>query len=473
MIKDKFFLNMSILKTRHLGFICIIAILTSFPAKEARAGDLKTGAASVVITPPLGVPMAGQYFERGAEAVHDDLYAKAMVFEKDGIRVAVVSCDLVEVTAKLVQEVRKIVEKQTGIPGSHVMMGATHSHTGPVVNMGDIYSAKSISKTHAKYLKELPGLIASSVQYALEEINPAVLSVGTGHEETVSFNRRFYMKNGTVGWNPGAMNPEIIKPAGPIDPSVQVLYAETNDGKPISTYVNFAIHLDIVGGLEISADMPFMMGEILGKFKGEDMITLFGQGCCGNINHVNVKNPGPQGGHQFAANLGTVVAAEVLKTYTRLEEVKVESIRTSQEVIKLPLAKIDTSALPHAREIAAKFGEPNAAPFMEMVEAFKIIDIYERKSNTLDFEIQSFAIGDELAIVALPGEIFTELGMYIKERSPFPMTMVVELANGCIGYVPDIKAFVEGNYEPVSTVLAAGSGELVVEKVLDMLNEMK
>ncbi|MCK5463979.1 MAG: hypothetical protein KAI95_13220, partial [Bacteroidales bacterium] len=126
-----------------------------------------------------------------------------------------------------------------------------------------------------------------------------------------------------------------------------------------------------------------------------------------------------------------------------------------------------------AREITQKFGERNAAPFMDMVNAFKIVDVAERKGKPIEAEVQVFTLGDDFAIVSLPGEVFVELGIYIKERSPYPATMVLELTNGSVDYIPDRKAFVEGNYEAVSARCAPGSGELLVERVLEILNEMK
>jgi len=467
----------SSLKLSHFQkiiYTCLLSLLPGLLLAQDMSGDLRVGSSAVVITPPLGVPMAGQYFERRAEGVHNDLYAKSIVIEKNEVRVAIISCDLVELSPQLVGEIRELVGESTGIHGSHVMVGATHSHTGPVVSQEDMYSSKGeTARIHARYLKELPELIASSVERAVDQLQPATISAGAGHEEKVSFNRRFYMQDGTVGWNPGVLNPGIIKPAGPIDPGVQVLYAESEDGTPITTYVNFALHLDIVGGLEISADFPYTMGTTLAGFKGKEMVTMFGQGCCGNVNHVNVKKPGPQAGHQLAADIGSVVGAEVIKTYSRMEHLKVDQIQAHQEVVGLSLAPIDPETVPAARELTAKFGAWDVAPFMDMVEAFKVVDVYERNGTPIDFEIQAFALGDQYAIVALPGEIFTELGMYIKERSPFPHTMVIELANGNIGYVPDMKAFIEGNYEPVSARCAPGSGELMVEKTLEILHQLK
>ena len=249
------------------------------------AGDLRVGAASVKITPPIGIPMAGQYFNRFAEGIHDDLYAKALVIEKDGKVMAIVSCDLLKVTAELVYKARSMAAKSTGIASDHMMICATHSHTGPLLSSSRLFSGGEESvKLLETYLSRLPELIAESIIKAHEALKPANISFGFGHEESITFNRRFFMKDGTVGWNPGKLNPLIIKPAGPIDPDVAVLYAETMDGTAISTYVNFALHLDNSGGLEISADLPFTLSNILGNIKSREMVTLFGQGCCGNIN---------------------------------------------------------------------------------------------------------------------------------------------------------------------------------------------
>ncbi len=439
------------------------------------AGDLRVGASAVKITPPLGAPMAGYYFARGAEKVHDDLFAKALVLEKDGIKVAIVVCDLIEVPADLVAAARDHAERSTGIPAGRIMIGATHAHTGPVIlTPSSMYTMDARSGELLKgYIAQLPGLIAESIMQASNALKPANLSFGLGQEESISFNRRFFMKDGTVGWNSGIGNPNIIKPAGPIDPDVSVLFAQSLTGIPITTFVNFAVHLDIVSGVEFSADMPYAFSGILSKVKGPEMVTFFAPGCSGNLNHINVKGPEHQGGHEFAAGLGNILAGEVIKTYPRSQALRVDQIKSVQEIVKLPLAEFDPAELPRAREIAAKFGEEDAAPFMEMVKAFKIIDVAGRNGKPIDAEIQVFALGNDFAIVSLPGEIFTELGMYIKSRSPYPYTMVMELTNGSIDYVPDRKAFVEGNYEPVSARCAPGSGEMLVEQALGLLNQLK
>lgn len=465
-------MNQLIIKQIRPYILMLIAWLVSF---TILANDLKIGAASVKITPPVGASMAGYFYERGVEKIHDDLFAKALVIEKDGSKIAIVSCDLINLSASIVAEVRKLVEKSVGIDPSHVMIGATHSHTGPVIPS---FRESYITQTRpaqilSGYIAKLPELIAESIRQANANLQPAKISFGLGNEATISFNRRYFMTDGTVGWNPGKLNPEIVKPAGPIDPDVSVLYAETIDGIPISTYVNFALHLDTVSGTEVAADIPFTLSTILGKLKGNEMVTAFSQGCSGNINHVNVTSNTPQSGHFEAERLGTVLAGEVIKTYTRLSALEVDQLKTKSEIVQLPLSAIAKDELPWAREVAAKFGKQNAAPFLDFVKAFKLLEIDSRNGRPIDAEIQVFTLGEKFAIVSLPGEVFTEIGQYIKSRSPYPYTIITELTNAALGYFPDRKAYMEGNYEVITSRVAPGSAEILAENALRMLNQLK
>src|SRR5688500_12203738 len=159
--------------------------LTLALAVPASAGPLTAGAAATDITPPKGCPMAGYYSFRGAEGTHDPLFAKALVFEKDGTRVALVSLDLITTPRGLVEEARVVIEKRTGIPARNVMISATHSHTGPVLWDGSPradFVAGNAVKIAKDYVAELPGKIADAVKKADEARKPARVSFGTGKE---------------------------------------------------------------------------------------------------------------------------------------------------------------------------------------------------------------------------------------------------------------------------------------------------
>src|SRR5262249_26548860 len=295
----------------------LLVCLASFALiAPARAGELRVGAAAVVITPPLGTPMAGYYSERAAEGVHDDLYAKALVLEKDGAKAALVSLDLISTARQTVTGARREVERMTGVRGDAVMISATHSHTGPLMNNRGAREAVlgGASDLALRYTAELPAKIAQAVKLAEERLAPARATIGHGHEGSIAFNRRYHMADGTVGWNPGKLNPRILKPAGPIDPDVPVVLFTSPTKKPLAVYVNYAVHLDNVGGLKISADLPFTLSKLLADVLGPDVATVYTTGCCGDVNHVDVIWAEPQKGFENSARMGTILAAEVLRT---------------------------------------------------------------------------------------------------------------------------------------------------------------
>lgn len=417
--------------------------------------------------------MAGYYSARGAEGTHDPLYAKALVFEKDGTKVALVVLDLIATTRPMVDEARAQIEKQTGIPGRHVMISATHSHTGPVLSDGSAF-AEAVGggqKIVREYLKGLPGKVAEAVAKADAARKPAKVSFATGREDNLTFNRRFHMTDGTVGWNPGKKNPKIVRPAGPTDPAVPVVYVETADGKPLAVYVNFAMHLDTVGGLHYSADYPGALAAALAAVKGDGLVTLFATGTCGDLNHINVESAAPQKGHGEAARIGTRLAGEVLRTFDKLQPAADGPLRVTAETVELPLAPVSAADKAAAdKVIAAVKAEAKPAPtFMEQVQAFKVADVTARLGQPLAAEVQVVSLGDDLAWVSLPGEVFVDLGLAIKNGSPFKQTMIAELANGSVGYVPTRVAYSEGNYEVVSARCAAGSGELLVDSAVKQL----
>src|SRR5262249_41614738 len=131
-----------------------------------------------------------------------------------------------------------------------------------------------------RYSEGLPELIARSVVEANRNLVAVRATAAVGREDSLSFNRRFIMRDQSVSWNPRKQHPDIVRPAGPIDPDVSVFYLETPQAKPVASYINFAMHPDTVGGEGISADYPGVLARLLADYKGADMMTLFANGCC-------------------------------------------------------------------------------------------------------------------------------------------------------------------------------------------------
>lgn len=454
----------------------LVLIPTLLAISPATAGDLRVGAASVKITPEVGTPMAGYYFLRPSEGVHDDLFAKALVIEKDGVKAALVALDLITTSRDLVEAARREIGGSTGVPSDHVMISATHAHTGPVITSRSARddALGGASELTRNYNAALPAKIAEAVRLAESALAPATASAATGHEASIAFNRRFHMKDGSVGWNPGKLNPQILKPAGTIDPEVPFVYFEAKDRKPVATYVNYAVHLDNVGGARLSADMPATLARCLGDYKGPGMVTLFTAGCCGDINHIDVRWAEKQGGFDNAARMGIILAGSVLRDWPRLERVGDGSLRTRSAAVRLDLAPITPEDITKAREVVARRADPKAGQptFLESVKAFQVLDVVAREGKPIEVEVQVVALGNDLAWVSLPGEIFVELGLAIKQGSPFQQTIVAELANGAIGYIPSRRAYAQGNYEVVSARCAEGSGERLVDAAVGLLKEL-
>jgi hypothetical protein len=464
------------LRVRHpacLRFLLAATVLCH--AATARA-ELKVGTGAVVITPPQGIPMAGYYSARGSEGVHDDLYAKTLLLDDGTTRAAIISLDLIATTRALVEEARAAIETRTGIPGRNVLITATHSHTGPMLananrRWNDFGAASPLA---VEYTQSLPGKLADSVEEAVKTLTPVTASWAVGRCEGIAFNRRFLMVDGTVGWNAGKLNPRIVRAAGPVDPELPVLSFETDKRQPVAMFVNFPIHLDTVGGPIISADVPGVVARILSESRDPKMFTLYATGCCGDINHVDISHDRPQKGFTESARIGSILAASVLRTLNDLQQVSDTKLRVRSKMVRLEAYPATADDFTKAAEMIEKNRDPNFSPkfgTQQLAKAYRDIDIQDRDRAPYEAEVQVITLGRDVAFVSLPGEIFVELGMTIRRASPFVCTGIAELANGSIGYIPNRVAYPQGAYEVLSTRVAAGSGEALVDTALDLLRE--
>jgi hypothetical protein len=447
-------------------------------ADACAAAAMRVGVAATDITPPLGIPMAGYYHARGADGVLDPLFSKAMVVEHEGERAAFVVLDLISVTRAITDQARAEIERTTGLKSGHVMISATHTHTGPELanrnrRSADMGGQRQIA---AEYTERLPKLIAESVRQAHERLQPARLSVAKGRCEGLAFNRRYFMRDGSVGWNPGKLNTNIVMVAGPTDPEVGLLYVESPEARgpihALATYVNFAMHPDTTSGSKLSADWPGALSRTLAGYHGSNHLTLVANGTCGNINHVDFFWRWPQSAPFEPNRIAAILGAAVFQAYKDLKAVTPGPLRARSETVELALPEITPEQVAEAKKTVEATKDDRAGNFMKLVRSYRALDVAGRNGQPHRVEVQVIALGREAAWVALPGEVFVELGLAIKKRSPFPQTFVIELANENIGYVPDRRSYAEGNYEPESARCAAGSGEKLVEAASRLLAEL-
>jgi hypothetical protein len=464
------------MKTPLLCSLALAVLTVSLPCPADPA--FRFGTAAVDISPPPGTPLAGYYHERASEGVLDPLYCRAMVIESDGTRAAFVSLDLISVTRAITDAARERIEASCGISATHVLVSATHAHTGPELAERGPRAAAFGGKSPrtVAYTEGLPARIHEAVQEAVSQLQPAALSQAVGRCEGLAFNRRYFMRDGSVGWNPGKLNPNIMLPAGPIDPQVGVLLAappgDPHPAKVLATYVNFAMHPDTTGGARISGDWPGALARTLAAYHGPQHVTLLGNGASGNLNHLDFTWPWPNSGPPEQNRIATILGAAVFLAYKDLDPLKPEPLRAANVQVDLAPASISPEEIDAAHKLLASAQDDREAPFMQVVRAYRAVELEARQGQPLTPEVQVIALGRQLAWVALPGEVFVELGLAIKKRSPFAQTMIVTLANENIGYIPDRRSYAEGNYEPESARCAPGSGEKLVEAAVDLLQRL-
>ena len=448
---------------------------TSVSRTSGRAAHLTAGVAVADITPPIGYRMSGYFSERLSTGTSNPLHAKAIVLRQGDTSAAMVFCDIIGLSLEVSSLARRQAAERTGIPASNILIAATHSHTGPLYcgalrkHFHDVAVAEQGSDPHEKvnYAEELIEKLAGIIAQANAAAKPVRLAAGSTEQKGLSFNRRFHMKNGTVRFNPGVQNPDIVRVAGPIDPDVGMVFFHEANGDAAAAIVNFALHLDTVGGTKYAADYPYYLEQSLREKYGDKFVLLFGNGTCGDINHIDVKKK-----ERLKTDyIGRALAKTVKSKKESLEAVTEPSLGVRSGIVEVPLQQFGPEKVAWARENIKKVGTRELS-FLEQVETYTILAAKMRRGSTIPLEVQVFRLSRDVAVVGLPGEVFVDLGLEIKRASPFATTLVIELCQDAPGYIPTKKAFAEGSYETVNSRIAPGGGEMMAEVAIRLLKEL-
>jgi hypothetical protein len=469
-----------------------LCVLGSAPALAA--AKLRVGVAEVDITPPKGLRLAGYYHERLATGTLYPLKARAIVFLGEREQAAWVVCDLIGIASDLTAAVRRAASEKTGIPPGNILVSATHTHTAPDYTK-DLYEYQgegADGKRKDRYAAKLIAGITAALVQAHDRARPVVIEAGSAIQDVpVSFNRRFVLKDGSVRTWMSLDNPEVVRPAGPIDPEIGLLLVRVADDRsPLGLISNFALHLDTVGGTLWAPDYPHFIEQQVQRALGNGMVSLFGTGCCGDINHVDPARKERNKTDFIGMALGKTITGG-LPGLRRVEEI----LHFRRNVVRLPMQKVTAEQVARAQPVLLDARAGKKVDFYEQVLAYKtmMLDHLQNKeahARTTDFiswglsrtlagvgdqlpvEVAVLALGPDVAIVFLPGEVFVDLGLAIKRASPFKTTLVVELSNAVETiYIPTRAAYASGSYEVTNAALEPGSGEVLVEAAIRLLRE--
>ena len=426
------------------------------------------GMSEIVITPPLNTSIPGQLQDRKAVGIRDDLYAKVMILETSETKLCIIALDCIGFYKEDVSKVRDMIFAKTGIPKENILVAATHTHTGGAI--GDLYQ----SPRDDNYVSYIINRIEKAVDETLERRQPVQLGFGVGTVNNISFYRRFKMKDGSFTTNAGINNPNIERPLGEIDSDVVVIRIDDTKGNPIGVVTNFACHLDTMGAdgnTKFSADYPGALSTEIKSKLGPNVISIFLNGACGNINHVDVTGEmkiAP--GHYM--KMGRILADEVIKTRKNIEYMRVNDITLNaiNEDITAQTLLPKEEDIQWAKNLP--ISEETSAWDMLMSQEYLKLD--KQGITSRNIEIQALRIGD-LFIGAFPGELFVEFGATVKSNSLFKYNMISTLSNGCEGYITTKETPQQGGYEARLTAytnLAPGTGEMLTEKMLGLMKKI-
>ncbi len=471
----------------RLCLLCVPWFLLCLVSVTARAGELRAGAATANITPPLGIEMNGGTAPGYATHVHDELHARALVLDDGATRLAFVVVDNCLIDRAVFDAAKALVFQHTGIASNHVSMSCTHTHSAGSV------CGVHLSEADPAYRAWLPRRIADAVHIAVNQLAPARVAWGSGSVPQHVFCRRVTVKPdvtytnllGAVGdrvkMNWSSPQPEVDGDfSSPVDPEVFVLSVQHADGRPLSLLANYSLHY--VGGTgpgHLSADYFGVfcerMKELLGAEKQEPaFVALMSNGTSGDINNNDFRKARPpQKPYEQIRIVADDVAREVhrvTKTLKYRDDLKLSVASTELEIA---VRKPSPAEVERARGIVGGRDRLKLRTWTEIYAREQLIlaDYPAR----LSLPLQVFRIGG-LAVAQWPGEIFAISGLDLKQRSPVKPLFNISMANGWYGYIPPPEQHALGSYETWrgrTSPLATNAIPQITETFLKLLEKTK
>jgi hypothetical protein len=431
----------------------ISAVVLMLASAPLPAQTFRAGFGEVDVTPPDGTPRQGWNSKLTGEGTLDPIFARAVVFDR-GEPLAIVQLDVALVNEGDTAAIRAKVEADHAIPGTRVMVAATHNHAGPAM-------IDEALPRDEKYIARLVAAAAEAVGLALADREEAEVALGKAVEWDVAYNRRVIMRDGSARTHGSFRDPDALAHESPIDPEVGVLAVRARGGAIKGVLVNFACHPTHHGGERFfSAGYPGALAREL-KARGFP-VALFLQGAAGDVAYDD-----PRGkADKTMEEIGRILAADVARALEAPVWTTPATLCAASTRVAIPYRTVTDEDVAGKARGTQRFGEPG---YYER----KIPGLLAmmREKQRVEAEVQVFRVGD-LALAAQPSESFTRHGLAIKEGAAPLRTFVVCYANGMLGYLPHEEAFARGGYEctfgPPSH-MAPQAGRLLAEAAVALI----
>jgi len=449
------------------------------------ASKLRAGAAAVDVSPrEFPINMVGGFTANMADGVHDPLHARAIVLDDGATTLAVVVVDSLGVARETCDEAKAIAAQRCGIKPEKVLICGTHTHSAPSSNSTNTPQA-------AAYRKLLVHGIAESIVRAHAALQPVSVGVGVHPLPEEVFNRRWFLKPGKmplnpfgkldqVKTNPGTSPDVLDRPAGPTDPDITVLSVRDAKGRnPLAVLANYALHY--VGGRppgKVSADYFGEFARLMSsRVHGDkDFVAIMSNGASGDINNIPFLVTRPPREPFEQIRIVASKAADAAWFALRKIERHDPDVRLGMIEREIPIRyrRPTPEQLAWAKSVLAmRKEERQKLPNRAENYAHSTIAAGERAEDILPVQLQAIRIGD-FAICAIPFEVFCEIGLDLKKRSPFPRTMIISIANAKHGYLPTPEQHKLGGYETWlgTCKVQEDASVIITNELLDMLREL-
>ena len=405
---------------RHMKTLILFFTLALTPPAAAQA-DLRAAAVKVDITPKNSQWLLG-YQARQSNGVLDSIYHRVLALDAGGTPFYLISTDVCLFSPNFHDAVMRELQSRTGTDPTHVWWSVTHTHAAPELGPPDMYKALLGRSDHdwdREYTTFAMNALIDAVKSARDKLEPARLSFATT-TSNANINRRARDVDGKISLG--------LNPDGPVDRQVNLIRVTRPDGTPIALVLNYAMHGTVMSGqnLKISGDGPGIVASYV-----EDQLggtVLYVNGAAGNIAPIYSVYADASSGHlsQFRVLLGDRVIATARAMSAGTDRV---TIRHGQRVVETPRRE----DLVWPDELAAYATS-------------------DRQRIKLPLR---FVVINDTVIWSAPIEMFCEIAMNIREKSPFKQTFYFGYTNGWFGYLPTAKAFEEGGYEPRTSPFTA------------------
>lgn len=434
--------------------------------------ECSAGFARLDITPPLGVHLGGYFTERIADGVLDPLYVNAVAFGEGENKAVLIVCDMLSIYGNAAHEWPVQIAQKLDLPREAVFTCHTHSHTTPVVD-------GTREPSDPQYDAWLLRRMCDAAQMAIDDLKPVTdVKWAQGIAPGLTFVRRFKMKDGHYQTWAKVPDPDIDHPASEGDETVRLVRIQREEGPEIAL-VNFQLHPDNIGGCKYSTDFPGVVRDCIEKEK-DNVRCVFLNGAEGQMvgtDYIGGTLPQTKGLHK-AVFLGEKLAEYTLPLWDKCVSTNQSGLKCGQTFIA-PKTKRDPARMPEAERIIALHEagkDDEIGPYWKstpiVAEAYALRRLENEQLDFVEMVISAVTFCG-LALIGIPGEPFCEIGVSVRENSPFAVTCMCCHTNGNGGYYATAEAYDQGGYEPLNSRFVKGVGELFIDEASKLLNTLK